>query len=1344
MHKNTTVVDVQGRKTHSLVDTGAQITCCSSDFFNKLPFKDNKLCKSEYFNITGVGGTRSRVLGKILLPLSFKGTVFQQYVHVIEGLQHSLIIGVDFMLSHKVKIDFDTQTLCFKDTKQEICTFKANTGLARSLLTVTIPPQHETNISIKISKRNSGDIVLLEPNDEIQGLNLMSAKCLVKINKGKAVIRVLNPTKKSVTIHASKVLATVSDIEIESIQELNDAPTNDANIHAIDTENNKTKTRIDFDLKNSDLTQEQKQKLFTFLNGNRDVFATSLSELGHSKIYKHKIETYRDAKPVKRPFYHQSPPVEKEISRHVEEMERHNLIKPSNSEYHSPVVLVKKKQSGQWRFCCDYRLLNKQTIPMSFPLPRLECVFDTLGESQANIFSSLDLYSGFHQIEMDEETRHKSAFITRNGVYEWLRLPFGLRNSPVSFQMIMTQVLRGLNWKFVLVYVDDILIFSKTFEEHLRHLEQVFNRLRDANLTLKPTKCEFAVKEVKYLGHILSKHGVQVDPSKTDAVSSFPVPKNQKQVKSFLGMCSYYRKFVDSFANIASPLNALLRKDSEKKFHWTLLCQEAFDKLKKALLSAPILAYPDMNKPFMLTCDASSTAIGFVLGQLDSQGREHVIAYGGRSLSRAERIWCTTEQECLAVLEGVKHFRAYLTRRFRIFTDHKALKYLMDQKVAVGKLGRWALKLQDFDFDIVHKPGKNNEVADALSRRTYTEVADENKTSPVKVFVANANENEFLSDTIEVNACETDLEVDNKGDEDLESVELELFYGDYTLLAPLDPEVVNSELLDIPAVGQLQQVDPDFQDMFNYLQNDVLPQSEKVRQKVLAESQDYSVCDGVLYKWFQKRFKTSPDEKYIKQLCLPLALRRHALLAYHDLNYGGAHLGLDRVLAALRQKYFWPKMHQTVKDHVLSCDRCQRIKVDHTRKNPPLNPLPVVGPFDRWHMDFLKLSKTNKGETYLLVLVDSCSKWVEAFAMKTQEASEVAKVLFKEVFSRFGAARFLVSDRGKSFMNNLVLSLCEIFDVTRYHTSSYHPQTNGLVERCNSTLIKSFRAYCDKAQNNWPDKLPGILMALRNSPSTQSTEFSPFHLLFGREMNLPFDTSVTPKQNLSSDAKLQMEEVLSNLKITQDLATKNMLEKQLKSKERYDRNSKIPQFKVRDLVLLRQHVVPVGRSPKLVDKYKGPYYITELGPKYTYKLRMCSTNKEVKSMINAKEIILYKDPRDHQLQPNEVVQNQANNADRVDQHDQSDENVPQAQNRENETTDGNDDQVEDHQFYKAEKLLKLKRLQGRRHFLVKWADGSKPTWEPEEYVSEHLIRVYFSTHTNTGAKRKRKTCIRQN
>ena len=1342
MHKNTTVVDVQGRKTHCLLDTGAMITCCSSDFFKKLSH-DNKLCKSEYFSVTGVGGTRSKVLGKVKLPLSFKGTVFHHFVHVVEGLQHSLIIGIDFMQQHGVQLDLATNIMHLPNTPK-ICTLQTSAGLARNLATVTIPPQHECNIGIQISKRNSGDIVLLEPVNDIQGLNLMTAKCLVKINNKKSVIRVLNPTNKPVTLPASKVLATVADIHEESIQELNDEPSKETNVNTIKTGSDKHKTHIDFDLQNADLTAEQKHKLTNFLNSNRDVFATSLSELGHSNVYKHKIETFEDARPVSRTFYPQSPPIVKEIDRQVDEMQKDRIIIPSNSEYHSPVVLVKKK-SGEMRFAVDYRKLNKITKPMAFPLPRLECVFDTIGESQAQIFSSLDLHSGFWQIEMDESTRHKAAFITRNGVYEWLRMPFGLRNAPISFQMIMTQVLRGLNWKFVLVYVDDILVFSKSFEEHLWHLEQVFNRLRDANLTLKPSKCVFAAKEVKYLGHIISKHGVHVDPSKTEAVSNFPVPKTQKQVKSFLGMCSYYRKFVENFSKIASPLNALLRKDCEKKIQWTHQCQEAFDKLKHALLSAPILAYPDMNKPFMLTCDASKTAIGFVLGQLDSQGREHVIAYGGRSLSKAERNWCTTEQECLAVVEGIKHFRTYLTRRFKIFTDHKALKYLMDQKEAVGKLGRWSLKLMDYDFEIIHKPGKMNEVADALSRRQYTELADEaNNTSPVKVYCADAKH-------VEIFNCQVE--------EESERVELELFYDEYPVLAPLDPEILNSKLSDMSSISRLQKQDPDFHHVYKYLVEDIVPKDEKKRQKVLAEAQDFSVCDGVLYKWFQKRFKAEEGEKYIKQLCLPTVLRHDALTAFHDTNFGGAHLGVDRVLAALRQKYYWPKMHQTVKDHILSCDRCQRIKVDNKRKNPPLTPLPIVGPFERWHMDFLKLSKTKDGYQYLFIMVDSFTKWVEAFPMRSQEASEVAKIIFSEIFARYGAPRVLVSDRGKSFMSTLVLSLCEVFNVTRHHTSSYHPQTNGLVERTNSTLIKSFRAYCDKDQNNWPRKLPGILMAIRNSPATQSTEFSPFHLLFGREMNLPFDTSVLPKQSVSADAKLQLEEVLSNLKITQDLATENIKQKQAKAKERHDRNSKIPQFQLRDLVLLRQHVVPVGRSPKLVDKYKGPYYITELGPNYTYKLRLCKDNKEVKSMINARELILYKDPRDHQMQPNEDVQQQnivqegghnqgdENNAENGKnrgnvQEAQQQSNVQEAQNKEN-ANEGNGNNEGDEQFFPAEKLLKVKRMGGKKHFLVKWSDGSKPTWEPEEYVSDYLIRKFFTTHTNAGKRRKRRTCLQR-
>ncbi|CAC5404335.1 Retrovirus-related Pol polyprotein from transposon 297,Retrovirus-related Pol polyprotein from transposon opus,Retrovirus-related Pol polyprotein from transposon 17.6 [Mytilus coruscus] len=546
---------------------------------------------------------------------------------------------------------------------------------------------------------------------------------------------------------------------------------------------------------------------------------------------------------------------------------------------------------------------------------------------------------------MDDETRHKSAFITRNGVYEFLRMPFGLKNAPISFQQLMSNVLRGLNWQFVLVYVDDILVLSRSFEEHLSHLEQVFTRLRDANLTLKPSKCLFAAKEVKYLGHIISKEGItciKVDPEKTKAISTFPVPTRQKQVRSFLGMCNYYRRFVDSYSKITTPLNGLLKKERERSFKWNKECQVAFDNLKQALLTPPVLAYPDMNKPFMLTCDASNSAIGFVLGQLDSQRKECVIAFGGKSLSKTEQ------------------------------------------------------------------PDDENEIA-----------------------------------AVKVSEVNTGTEASGK-DRTSESIQVEIFYDDYTMVAPLDPVIARPELSNLPAIAKLQQNCPDFGNMYRFLTQGILPADNDQSSK--------------------KRVRVDNGEKWIKQFCLPQALREDALLSYHDSFVGGAHLGIERVYHALSLKYFWPKMHQSIENYIRSCDRCQRIKRDTKGKKPPLNPLPVDTTFERWHMDFLKLSKTNEGYSYVLLLVDSFSKWSEAFPMKTQEASEVAKVLFREIISRYGAMKCLVTDLGRNFVSNLVNALCQMLNITRHHTSSYHPQTNGLVERTNSTLIQAVRAYSDKTR----------------------------------------------------------------------------------------------------------------------------------------------------------------------------------------------------------------------------------------------------------------------------------------
>ena len=377
-------------------------------------------------------------------------------------------------------------------------------------------------------------------------------------------------------------------------------------------------------------------------------------------------------------------------------------------------------------------------------------------------------------------------------------------------------------------------MFSKTFDEHLRHLAEIFDRLISAGLTLKPNKCRFALKEVQYLGHVITKDGVCVDVGKTDAMRSFPVPTTQKEVRSFLGLCNYYRKFVKDYSKIASPLNALLSKDD--KFSWTMECQRAFDKLKSALTSPPVLAYPDHNKGFILTADASGTAIGYILGQLDDNNQERVIAYGGRSLNIHERKYNITERECLAIIEGIKSFHVYLAgQRFKVFTDHVALKWLMSIKQATGRLARWAVLLQGYDFEVCHKAGIRNEVADALSRRTYPERTDQT-SDPVDEIpspdIATVSSLQFMEAPPQVHEF------------------------------PMHEHISALSKNETPeSVSELQSECPDFSTLYAYFARDELPEDKKLRDRILSESNQYIFLDGVLYHYYQPKIaqKATPS-----------------------------------------------------------------------------------------------------------------------------------------------------------------------------------------------------------------------------------------------------------------------------------------------------------------------------------------------------------------------------------------------------------------------------------------------------------------------------------------------------
>ena len=480
------------------------------------PYRVKALNDSHIKQVLAANGQQVQVLGKIDIDISIGDHIFTQTFHVLDRLHHTLILGVDFMKKHHAFLNFSECTLELKSNSQVVIgSITLKTGLARTKKAVNIPSNSETLITVSVSKQADNSTILLEPIEAKCQLpeGLVIAKCLVKVHKGKAVIRVLNPTNSDVKIRAHKVVAKISSVQTEQIYSLDDTgPSSSKTQNHSSSSPSASSSDLSFDFKNSCLSPEEKQKLLAFLQRNKSVFATSMDQLGCTPFYQHHIETIPGAKPIRSAPYRQAPKVraEKKQDRQIAEFQKLGIVEPSTSNWASPVVMCFKK-SGEMRMAIDYRKLNAVTVPQSFPLPHLDSVFDAIGEAKAQYFSCVDLKSGFHQVPLSDESKHKSSFITQSGIYQFTRMPFGLMNSPITFQAMMSHVLRGLNWKFLLVYVDDILVFSRTFEEHLSHLSQDFDRLHEAN---------FAVQELKFLGYIISREGVKVDHEKTEATMS--------------------------------------------------------------------------------------------------------------------------------------------------------------------------------------------------------------------------------------------------------------------------------------------------------------------------------------------------------------------------------------------------------------------------------------------------------------------------------------------------------------------------------------------------------------------------------------------------------------------------------------------------------------------------------------------------------------------------------------------------------------------------------------------------------------------------------------------------------
>ena len=543
----------------------------------------------------------------------------------------------------------DKTHVCFMAERPK---FAGSKPLEVSLIeSVEISPQHGVMVSGFVTGVIGFGTGLFEPAKQLfdaqspkYTLSLThAARALVTPHLNHIPVQIINSGHSPVTLAKGTHVGTFQvDIEVQ--------PGSSAVVAAVSSKCHDQKLPPGVVLDESvPLSEQQYHKVVDLLAEYNDVFSQSSTDLGRTNFAQHKIVI--DGSPFKlRPY--QVPEAQRSVFKEaVQTMLDQGVIQPSSSPFSSPVVLVKKKD-GTYRFCVDFRKLNSITKKDTYPLPRIDDTLDRL--AGAKFFSTMDMNAGYWQVPLAPEDQEKTAFVTyEGGLFEFKVLPFGLCNAPATYQRLMELVLAGLTWEYCLVYIDDVIVFSKTFEDHLMHLRQVFERFRSADLKLKGKKCSFFRHEVKYLGHIISDKGVAPDPAKVKAVQDFAVPKNLKMLRSFLGMVQYYARFVPDLATLAHPLYLLTRKNH--RFVWSEVCQHAFQSIKDLLVSDKILSLPDFTKPFVLYTDASNIGLGVVLAQI-VDGQEKTIAYASHQFISREQNWPTIHQECFAILWGVEHF----------------------------------------------------------------------------------------------------------------------------------------------------------------------------------------------------------------------------------------------------------------------------------------------------------------------------------------------------------------------------------------------------------------------------------------------------------------------------------------------------------------------------------------------------------------------------------------------------------------------------------------------------------------------------------------------------------------
>ena len=1025
--------DIHGVDVSFLVDSGACVSIISSSVYNKIPLEHKPKLETSYEQVTLADGRPMENKGHGVMKLKINDLTLETDIWVADICCEG-IIGLDFFRKHECKLDFSHDTISIGSTNVN-CKVKGLQQVCCRVLvneTLSIPSGHEMIIQGKLSRVGQGQRTgLIEGTKRFsENQQLAIGRSLVTSNHDLVPVRVMNAMNDAKLLRKGTTMALLYPVEIfeSSNESLEEGCSNISHICQI-SKNEETETvpehlKTLYENTCELLDVEQSRQVRHLLNEFSDVFVSSDKDIGRTGIIKHEIET-GNARPIKHKPRRLPLQKSEEADKQIKEMLEKDLIEPSCSPWSAPITLVKKKDDS-YRFCIDYRSLNNVTVKDAYPLPRIDDSLDTLRGSEW--FSTMDLASGFWQVEMKTSDKPKTAFATKQGLFQFKVMPFGLCNSSSTFERLMETVLRGLQWQICLIYMDDIIVFGTDFNEELHRLKSVFSRLRDAGLKLKPKKCKFFQKSVPFLGHIVSNKGVATDPEKINSVKNWPIPTSVTEVRSFLGLASYYRRFIKGFAGIASPLHKLTEKGHT--FLWDDKCNDAFAILKDRLISSPILAYPNESGRFILDTDACDISIGAVLSQ--EQGDElKVIAYASKSLSKSEKNYCVTRKELLAVVTYCKYFQHYLYgQKFLVRSDHGALKWLFRFKDPQGQTARWLEVLGTYNFDIEHRPGRQHGNADAVSRipcrqcgfdGSHQYESDDNfkvRTAVEGVGLsgrAGANsagcsipsarhppfleassvspgqETEFVNELHDSNVTQSsDVSV-----YDLEDVEVNpktiqvctmlgcLSDEGSTFREAIEMAEWNSEFL-----RNEQLADENIKPLIEWLeQSSVRPSWEIVSMKSSAVKNLWSlwdllcINDGVLFKKYLDDFG-----KITWHLIVPRSLCQDIFQQLHDAPTAG-HLGINKTLHKVKSRFYWPTLKYDVEDWCKSCEKCAQRKPPIKKCRANMKIYQVGSPMERIATDLLgPLPLSDHGNRYIVVVADYFTKWTEAYALPNQEA----------------------------------------------------------------------------------------------------------------------------------------------------------------------------------------------------------------------------------------------------------------------------------------------------------------------------------------------------------------------